>query len=580
MIMKRMTKAAILKGGDLGGDEGGDEGGDLGGDEGGDDDNGEPQSEQEVEEEVTSTIEAAQQEFKDGSPVEQQVKDEAIINNIDEFFGQIEGKPSFMNRFFLSDQAAMLYGLVGNLNKILGKETGKEGGKDKALREEEEERDYVTIPWSRNGKTSLKKELGAFAALLREAKRLAEAYNTYATQSSVDPRFDGSSLKKALTGEDGQGGIMGDVQWHTAKLADLLAQTIAGYKKEETLQEALSGDEKKEAISVIRDTYNKLGQMYINSLKPSLSGKLDEQEEEAPTTISSVDNEAAQRTAQEMLDLISKDPNIIKYFPRGIVNSQGKVVTLETATKALDAQIAAFGKVLRDIYMTTKDKSIAPSDITRAYGVLKTLAQAIENSFGVDSLIKRKADKILTKATSEDETSITDEPPVEVEVEEETYAHEDNEIYQDLTQEEREAVDEFVRIFLEVSGSLEESEKPKKSINKKGRELSKKLMSGLSLTVPQIKLIVNRMDREKLFKFQRTMMLKPQIIDMILDIYASESSFFEKPRPQTTDPEAPRNEKSRKIRDRIKGNRVTNRTREEQLIRKLTPIIEKILKEQ
>ena len=542
----------------------------------------EPQSQQEVEQEVSSAIEAAPQAFEDGSPVEQQVKDEAIINNMDEFFGQTEGKPSFMNRFFLKDQAAMLYGLVNNLNQILGKETGEEGGEARALREQEEGPDHITIPWSRKGKTSLKKELGAFASLLREAKRLADAYDKYATQASVDPRYDGSSLKKALTGEDGQGGILGDVQWHTAKLADLLAQTIESYKKDETLDENLTGDEKREAISVIRNTYNKLGQMYINSLKPSLSGKLDE-EEEAPATISSVDNEAAQRTAQEMLDLISKDPNIIKFFPRGIVNNQGQVVTLKTATKALEGQISAFGKVLRNIYMTTKDESIAPSDIRMTFLALKSLAQAIENSFGVNSLIKKRTNKILSKGMPESESSLTDEKPEETETEEKTYEHQKNEIYQKLTKMEQEAIDEFVSAFLEVSGSIDEQRGRPTRMWKKGDgpRLSKKLRNGLSISPEKALQILKKMGRTHYKNFLRTLVSEPSVVDMLVSTYGNKQrrpiARPTKAQPELDNDSEIENKPAQRMRRRIDTRR--SRLKEEQIIDALKPIIENLLKE-
>jgi len=513
----------------------------------------EPAPVEEVAAVVDETIKAAPKDFKDATEPEKQEFDKAIIENMDEFFGETEGKYSFMNRFFLSDQSQMLYNLVGNLNKILGEETGKEGGRDKALREESEPEDHITIPWSKNSKVSLKRELGAFASLLRESKRITETYNKYATQSSIDPRFDGSSLKRALTGEDGNSGIMGDVQWHTAKLADLLANIIAESKSEQPLKEALSGEERKAAIITIRETYNKLGQLYINSLRPTLNGELDEEVvpaevEPEKSTLSPVDSNAAEKVAREMLNLISKDPGIIKYFPRGIVNNQGKVVTLEAASKALDGQIKAFAKVLRDINMTMKDESVSPSDIARAYGVLKTLAQAIENSFGVDSLIKRKTDKILSKELPEENHALGDEP-VDVEIEEVDYPHYKNEVYQELSEMEKEAVDEFVRVYLEISDGLDESRDSVYYKKGHGEEASAKLQKGLSLANKQIIQLRNKMDKTKYSNFLRTMISEPQIIDMIVGTYGKAS----------------------------KGT--GSKIGEQKIIEKLTPIIEQFLKE-
>ena len=379
-----------------------------------DTDTEEPEVPEEIPEEEVEEVEAeAASDFEDKSPVEEREIDEAVIQQMDVFFGQTD-EPSFMKRLFLTDQAAMLWGLIGDLNKLLNQ---GEGSKTASLSESllREVEDTDEVPWSKKHKVSLKRELAAFSDLLKKSKKIADAYEQHASQSSVDPRYDGSRLKAALSGDrkPGNYGILGKVQIHAGLLIQLLAKIVEGYRTTSSsrLDEAMSDEEKQEARKKIRAAFAEMGQIYQRSLRPSLSGDLDEADDDEPTPrkLSSDDDIKVQQAANNILEIAK---TIVPYFPRGLVHSRtGKVVTLDNAIKAFAGDIKGFAKVLRDLYATTKDDAIATSDISRAYVTLQSLAQTIDDVFDVPAAIPKEAKKVLDKVVPDaDKSFSTDEP--------------------------------------------------------------------------------------------------------------------------------------------------------------------------
>jgi hypothetical protein len=609
-------------------------------------------STEEVEDVVDETIEVAQEDF-DKSQVEKVEVDKGILDTMDIFFGQNEeeGKYSFLHRAFLSDQADMLWTLVSDLNKIINPQGDKElairenvldtikdtGDKIKSAFSKDENEEEVQL--DKKERLPLKRELAAFADLLREVKRLAGAYKQYATQSGSDPRYDGSRLKKALMGSgEGDFGLLGEVQKHCA----ILAKEIARIKQEQlsSLDEAKeTGDEKRVRRQTVIDTYNQMGTMYLNSIRPALKGELDDE-----TDTAEVNQTKAQETAQEMLDMITKDPNIAKYFPKALVsNTTGKVVTIDQAIIALDAEVKAFGKVLRDIYRLAKGESVTGGDVSRMGAVLISLAETLESSFNVPSMVSNKTKKQLEKDTPEDLLPLGEEPKapasefpdvaeiarrikedpemkdaseatmidniiaqVEKEVpkdkQPETEALEvivqqemekiitpektqptklgETEAWQNLDKLQKEAIKEFYKWYNEytrITTVAEGTEKAKrkmpksiKDLDSETKEIILKFGKDLNFTKnpDSIHKILKFMSEENRFLFVELLKNKDPIIEEILNFLARGTYFSGGP-----------SRKPKKRRPRNTPPRV-GLYREQELIEKLKPIIEKIFKEQ
>jgi len=377
--------------------------------------------EAEIDPESPSPIETSEvdeetvtKDFTDNKIVQQQEIDESKIQSMDEFFGQTPNTASFMGQLFLQTQASMLYGLIDNLNEIIRGPADEDGSTQRRAFNEEKEEETETnyIPWSKKDKITLKREVGDFADLLKDARGIADAYQRFGFRQSASAGYDGTSLERMLTGtgQGGDYGVLGQVQEQCGLLIAFLAKIIAEQGSElEPLQEQQGSREEK--VKFIREIYNKMGSIYVNSLKPSLTLEETNEAEEAEPEVAEPEVKQISRdvqrkaiaAAEEMKDLAKE---IIKFFPQSYINSQGEVVTLATAIKELDKQIGLFGQVLRDLYMTVKDDGISSSNIKRLALRMRSLSKAIEDSFGVPMRVPRKADKTLLDPSDE---SLSDE---------------------------------------------------------------------------------------------------------------------------------------------------------------------------
>lgn len=129
--------------------------------------------------------------------------------------------------------------------------------------------------FSRNEKVTLKRELSALADLLTRTKRIANDYKKYATRSSATKRFDGTTLEKSMNT------ILGHVQVHIARLVHEMIKIhqahVAEAEEGVELQEVVDGDvERKEKIRNVSEFFNKTGNLYLKSLKPSMEAGEEE----------------------------------------------------------------------------------------------------------------------------------------------------------------------------------------------------------------------------------------------------------------------------------------------------------------
>ncbi len=522
---------------------------------------------EEVREEVNPVVESesVETDVVEAAPVEQPEIDESMIGNMDVFFGQTD-KPSFMGQLFLDEQADMLWGLVDNLNTILGKETSAGGGaRTKALVEADEPEDPDMIPWTGRSKSSLKQEMAAFADLLRETKRIADAYKEHGGMESADARFDGTRLKEALTGpiRIDENGILGQVQLHCALLIDEIAQILKSHKATvEPIDEALSEEERQNAVQTIREAYNLLSELYVQSLKESLSSgyrQKEPEEEEEIATEATEDVRSAEEVATEMLDIIVKNPGIAQFFPKAFVTSGGNIVTIGRAVERLDDEIKAFSKIMRNLYKTIKEVGIRRAHLTMAGAQLESLAKTIENNFGVPRLIKRSATKIIKQNLSQDQQPFSEEDDVSrAEREPIPLKISDTPEFQKLDQQRKDIVNEFIKFYNQVVYPMEEGVTYQKESNKILVSFAQKL----NLRNSQLKKIFKRMGKKDSALFTRVIMEYPDL-----------RKALEKYLGQQEDGEASDKASSR-LRDRI-NKRIT----EQQIIDSLKPTIERMLQE-
>lgn len=428
---------------------------------------------QDVEKEKKETALITQQATDpQGLEVEFDKSDEGVpvlryddyITSLDKFFGMGESTdPSFMKVFFLRDQVNHLYNnLITPLENIINpsRATDEEDTEDIALNEEdvkvfqdpetkdvtvkrgEELKSYETgrraakqlqkgiiktkkaaasaadriaklfsrkkekaepIPFPRKQKVSLKRELAALSDILIQTKKIANKYKDYGTSTSTDPQFDGSSLKKYLNA------LLDKTQTHTANIVYLLAELVrkaetSALKGSPDLQEQKDEMSRDEKIKIIRKVYNEMGQLYKRSLRTSL--------EQRPFNIAEM--KKAQSAARNMLDDVKE---IVPFFPQGIVHSQsGKIISLDDATKALNARIDEYKLILRDLYETTKDETIAEAHIGEMYESLKGTCKAIADNFDVPCKIRKSDNKVLEDTLGEPVQGLTNAPkPEEVE---------------------------------------------------------------------------------------------------------------------------------------------------------------------
>ena len=511
--------------------------------------------------------ESVETDVVEAPPVEQPEIDESMIGNMDEFFGQTD-KPSFMGQLFLDEQADMLWGLVDNLNTILGKETSAGGGaRTKALVEADEPEDPDMIPWTGRSKSSLKQEMAAFADLLRETKRIADAYKEHGGMESADARFDGTRLKEALTGpiRIDENGILGQVQLHCALLIDEIAQILKSHKATvEPIDEALSEEERQNAVQTIREAYNLLSELYVQSLKESLSSGYRQKEpkkekEEEIVAEATEDVRSAEEVATEMLDIIVKNPGIAQFFPKAFVTSGGNIVTIGRAVERLDDEIKAFSKIMRNLYKTIKEVGIRRAHLTMAGAQLESLAKTIENNFGVPRLIKRSATKIIKQNLSQDQQPFSEEDDVSrAEREPIPLKISDTPEFQKLDQQRKDIVNKFIKFYNQVVYPMEEGVTYQKESNKILVSFAQKL----NLRNSQLKKIFKRMGKKDSALFTRVIMKYPDL-----------RKALEKYLGQQEDGEASDKASSR-LRDRI-NKRIT----EQQIIDSLKPTIERMLQE-
>jgi|GEM_PF-3730172 len=395
----------------------------------------------------------------DQSPLATEEMDAAWATTLDIFFGKSREYSSFMRQFLLKNQASMLYGMIDVLGQIT---TGGAGGEELSLSREktqvkqkeqpaappaaaekeanppktdtsadDEETETTTavlpesleeqvineifgmfggkdnedkeIKFSPKSTSLMRQDLEAMVDLLRSLKTDIGQYKKYSTSSSVDPRFDGSTLKRAM---DAKLKVVQQSIAHLTKVIDIEVQSQKDQLKADgaqagqdsvDLQEA-TGSDRKVRIAEVEKVYNEMRRQYLKGLKVSLSSN---------------NAEEAKAGAKELKDYVMGQETFMSYFPSNIITSSGGVMTLGAAHESMVAIIAPFIETIRDIVTITKTQKVSESNLQQAIGNLVMISNSIESMFKVPSLIDREFMQKYIEAAKQnpDNQPLTDEEP-------------------------------------------------------------------------------------------------------------------------------------------------------------------------
>jgi len=385
----------------------------------------------------------------DVSPMEPEELDKEWIRTLDIFFGKNPESPSFMRRLLLKDQATMLFTMIDTLKKIeLGKsadgeeqsltnQRGKFDNKDEQPTSDKEvdnsqqqtqttsnpagdqaslqeslineifnklfKSDNQEIKISKKTTAFMRQDLESMVNLLQSLKADIKGYERFATRSSSDPRYDGTTLKAAMDGklETTQKSIA-----HLIKVIDVEiqnqinqlgkdAQQVAGG---DTLQEDRASD-RKLRIQEVEKVYNELRRMYLKGLRISLENP---------------DTEKAKAGAKQMREYVMGEEKFMSYFPTNII-SGGKVMTLGDAYEKMSKVIRKFIETIRDIVTITKTQRVSKTDLEVVVADLVAISLAIQSMFRKESLIDRKFIENYKNeiAQNPNNQSLTSEEPAE-----------------------------------------------------------------------------------------------------------------------------------------------------------------------
>ena len=427
---------------------------------------------QQQEEALQEKADVSQDE--DLTPLATEEMDTAWKDQLDHFFGKNPTKSSFMKQILLRRQGEMLAQTIATLNQIIEGNRGGEAaaltdqetqvkvkdskplttddssagneqqqdtadatGANPAPEDEEnkaqssgnrkdnmeeqvineifgmfgKKEEPEEIEFSRESTKNMRQDLEAMVDLLRSLKIDIGDYDKFGTRNSVDPRFDGSTLKKALDAKlavvQKRIGLLIKkvdigVQDQASQLETDAAKVAGGLKD---LEEALSGlfeqeddSERKLKIQEVRRVYDEMRRMYLQGLQVSLEEN---------------DSQEAKQGAKQIKDYVLGEKEFMGYFPTNVISSTGQVMTLSEANNSMKAIIQSFIGAIRDMVTITKTQKVSPASLEQAVGELVKISEAIERLFNVPSEIDREfMQKYIDEASAKPENQpISDEEP-------------------------------------------------------------------------------------------------------------------------------------------------------------------------
>ena len=324
------------------------------------------------------------------------------IEPVDKFFDDTDG---FLKQLLLSKQGELLRDMIVGLGKIergdLGEdlaltdivvvpdepdpqpdpkpeqepETAPEQSK---VREQEEPQEQEEPKVSANAKErrEVKSEIAAIRDLLKDVVAVAKQYQEYATSTNIDSRFDGTKLKVVFDQKlEATQERIGNLVAKIGKVMEATEQppdTEAGEQLQE--QDAQTRQEK---IKLVQDTYRDLMRLYKNSFQVQAGEEFDFAK--------------TQQAARNMINVVD-DSGIVAFYPRitKFDAASGQVITLGQAYKEMTKLVKKLAKTTADIFLNIRDGEIEVNNMQRAILDLQDISSAIENYYGIKSMIRAK----------------------------------------------------------------------------------------------------------------------------------------------------------------------------------------------
>lgn len=357
--------------------------------------------------------EEAQEDIQPERETPPQVFSEQHYTTLATFFAD-EGARGlgFMQQLLLRRQSEQLYGLIETLNELIDPTGGEEAALTREVLGEQQEENTTEqgMELEPSEKRKLKSELLGLLSALRSLKTLSKAYEENLTRTSVDPRYDGSSLKKRLDA------MLPDIQNSIARILKMIKDFLAELPKvepmgsEEVVQEQEGkGLDRESKIDLVDDTYKEMRKMWP-ILKTALQEQTEEPKEEniEEQEDASKATETVVSTAREMRELASSKP-FIDFFPTITFSQEGQVVSINQANNVLSGVISQFVYVMRNVVALVKGEELTEGTAIEVKQKLADIANAIEESFGVPA---SRIVKQIEKETAGDpeNQSLTDTP--------------------------------------------------------------------------------------------------------------------------------------------------------------------------
>ena len=357
--------------------------------------------------------EEAQEDIQPERETPPQVFSEQHYTTLATFFAD-EGARGlgFMQQLLLRRQSEQLYGLIETLNELIDPTGGEEAALTREVLGEQQEENTTEqgMELEPSEKRKLKSELLGLLSALRSLKTLSKAYEENLTRTSVDPRYDGSSLKKRLDA------MLPDIQDSIARILKMIKDFLAELPKvepmgsEEVVQEQEGkGLDREAKIDLVDDTYKEMRKMWP-VLKSALQEQTEKPEEEniEEQEDASKATETVVSTAREMRELASSKP-FIDFFPTITFSQEGQVVSINQANNVLSGVISQFVYVMRNVVALVKGEELTEGTAIEVQDKLVSISNAIEKSFGVPaSKVVRQVEKEISEKPSEQ--SLTDTP--------------------------------------------------------------------------------------------------------------------------------------------------------------------------
>ena len=319
------------------------------------------------------------------------------IEPVDKFFDDTDG---FLKQLLLSKQGELLRDMIVGLGKIergdLGEdlaltdiivvpdepdpqpeqepETKPDEGETASQQDEQiQEQEEPQVSANAKARRMVKNEVAAIRDLLKDVVAVAKRYEQNATRTNIDSRFDGTKLKSVFDEK------LEATQRQIARLVAIIGKVMEeamADKPAEQLQEQ-DAQTRQEKIKLVQDTYRDLMRLYKNSFQVQAGEEFDFAK--------------TQQAARNMINVVD-DSGIVAFYPRitKFDAASGQVITLGQAYEEMTKLVKKLAKTTADIFLNIRDGEVEVNNMQRAILDLQDISSAIENYYGIKSMIRAK----------------------------------------------------------------------------------------------------------------------------------------------------------------------------------------------